>query len=135
MRPTAWKIIGMLLALAVFAGGSWSFPAFAQRAIEVTVLNFKLTCDPDQCRTPTLEVHERTGVDESSIEYVFAPPSGITLDYAHTTGVEVDGEGADHYVRALAAGPAWLKCKWLAKARAGSANGLAKGYCWIGIKK
>ena len=129
------KAIGMRLALAAFLGAGWSFPALAQRAIEVMVLNFTLICDPDQCRTPVLEVHERSGVDESSIEYVFAPPPGIMLNDAHTTGVEVEGEGAAHYVRALAAGPGWLKCKWLAKARAGAANGLAKGYCWIGIKK
>jgi hypothetical protein len=34
----------------------------------------------------------------------------ITLDDAHTTGVEVDGGGDTHYVRALGAGPSWLKC-------------------------
>jgi hypothetical protein len=135
MSPTGWKIVGMVLALAAFAGGGWPSLAYAQRGIEVTVLNLKLTCDPDQCRTAVLEVHERTGVDASSVEYVFAAPPGITLDDPHTTGVEVDGDGAEHYVRPLAAGPGWLKCKWLAKARAGGADGWAKGYCWIGIKK
>jgi hypothetical protein len=38
-------------------------------------------------------------------------------------------------VRALGAGPSLLKCNWLAKARSGGDTGLAKGYCWIGIKK
>jgi hypothetical protein len=124
-----WIALGALLI------GSWPSLSFAERPIEVTVLNFKLTCDPDQCRTPVLEVHEDTGVDASYVEYIFAPPPGIALDDAHATGVEVDGDGATHYVQALAAGPSWLKCKWLAKARSGGDHGLAKGYCWIAIKK
>jgi hypothetical protein len=132
MRQMERDIALLLVALAALAAFS---PARAQRGVDVSVLSFMLTCDPDQCRTPVLELHERTGVDESSIAYVFAPPSGITLNDAHATGVEVDGEGADHYVRALGAGPGFLKCKWLAKARPGGANGFTKGYCWIGIKK
>jgi hypothetical protein len=141
--PTAWNVAGMAFvkmafALGALAGAASPRPALAQRAVDVSVLNFKLVCDRDQCRTPVLELHEATGADESSVEYVFAPPPGITFDEAHTTGVEVDGAGADHYVRALA-GPGWLKCKWLAKAKAasktGSTDGFAKGYCWIGIKK
>ena len=80
-------------------------------------------------------MHENTGIDSNSIEYVFRTPPGTTLDDAHTTGVEVDGSGDTHYVRALGAGPSWLKCNWLAKARLGGDTGLAKGYCWIGIKK
>jgi len=109
-------------------------PAFSQGAVEVTVLNLKLACDREQCRSPVLEVHERTGAGESSVEYVFAPPPDITLDEAHATGVEVDGEGAEHYVRALG-DPGWLKCKWLAKAKAAGADGFARGYCWIAIKR
>jgi hypothetical protein len=109
--------------------------ALAERSMPVTVLNFQLTCDRDQCRTPVLEIHENTGIDASYVEYVFAPPPGITLDDAHTTGVEVDGGGDTHYVRALDAGQNWLKCKWLAKARSRDDKGLAKGYCWIAIKK
>jgi hypothetical protein len=133
MRPTAWNIAGMAFVLGALAGAASPRPARAQRAIEVSVLNFKLTCDREQCRTPVLELHEATGADESSVEYVFAPPAGIRFDEAHTTGVEVDGAGADHFVRALA-GPDWLKCKWLAKAKSAGADGFAKGYCWIGIK-
>ena len=110
------KGLGMVLAVAACTG--WLFPGHAQRGVEVTVLNLNLVCDRDQCRTAVLEVHERTGMDASSVEYVFAAPPGITLDDPHTTGVEVDGDGAEHYVRALAAGPGWLKCKWFAKARA-----------------
>ena len=110
-------------------------PVAAQQPIKPTVLSFQLICDPDQCRTPVLEVHEDTGVDASSIEYVFAPPLGITFNEAHMTGVEVDGGGDTHYVRAVAAGSNWVKCKWLAKARPGGDKGLAKGYCWIEIKK
>jgi hypothetical protein len=107
----------------------------AAQSIQVSVFNFRLTCDPDQCRTPVLEIHEHTGVDASSIEYLFAPPPGITLDNAHTSGVEVDGSGDIHYVRAEGAGPDWIKCKWLAKARLGGGNALTRGYCWIEIKK
>jgi hypothetical protein len=101
----------------------------------VNILKFQLTCDLVQCRTPVLEVHENTGMDANSVEYVFPAPPRITLDDAHTTGVEVDGGGDTHYVRALGAGPSWLKCMWVAKARLGGDAGLAKGYCWIGIKK
>jgi hypothetical protein len=122
----SWIALGALLIL--------SWPS-AVGAIEVTVLRFQLTCDPDQCRTPVLEVHEDTGVDANSVEYIFAPPVGITLDETHTTGVEVDGSGDTHYVRAEAAGANSVKCKWLAKARLGGDKGLTKGYCWIGIKK
>jgi hypothetical protein len=134
MSPTGHDHGVWLIALAALSA-TLPFPAMAQRPVEVNVLSFALTCDPDQCRTPVLELHERTGIDESSIEYVFAPPAGTTLNDAHTTGVEVDGDGADHYVRALSAGANFLKCKWLAKARPGGANGFTKGYCWIGIKK
>jgi hypothetical protein len=124
-----WIALGALLI------GSFSSVTFAERSIEVTVLHLQLTCDPIQCRTPVLEVHEDTGADASYVEYVFAPPPGITLDDAHTTGVEVDGSGETHYVRALAADQRWLKCKWLAKAGLGGDKGLAKGYCWVGIKQ
>jgi len=141
LTPTARKIAGTAIVNMAFAMGALAAspsPALAQRAGDVSVLNFELTCDRDQCRTPVLELHETTGAEESSVEYVFAPPPGITFDEAHTTGVEVDGAGADHFVRALA-GPGWLKCKWLAKAKSGSkagnADGFAKGYCWIGIRK
>jgi hypothetical protein len=123
------------IALAAFLIGSWPSPILAERSLEVTVLNFQLTCDPIQCRTPVLEVHENTGIDANYVEYVFAPPPEIILDDTHTTGVEVEGSGATHYVRAPGAGPRWLKCKWLAKARSGGDTGLAKGYCWIAIKK
>jgi hypothetical protein len=133
MNPIIWKTVGMILAVAVCA--CWPFPGHAQRGVEVTVLNLNLVCDRDQCRTAVLEVHERTGMDASSVEYVFAAPPGITLDDPNTTGVEVDGDGAEHYVRALAAGPGWLKCKWLARARAPASDGWAKGYCWVGIKR
>ena len=132
---TVRNVVALILASATFATAFSPFPASAQRGVDVSVLSFALTCDFDQCRTPVLELHERTGVDESSIEYVFAPPAGITLNDAHATGVEVDGDGVDHYVRVASAGPGFLKCKWLAKARPGSANGFTKGYCWIGIKK
>jgi hypothetical protein len=128
-QQTAMPVIATLLI-----SGSLSL-VFAQRSTEVAILNFRLTCDRDQCRTPVLELHEHTGVDASSVEYLFAPPPGITLDHAHTTGVEVDGSGDTHYVRAEAAGPDWIKCKWLAKSRLGGGNGLTKGYCWIGIKR
>ena len=123
------------IALAALLIGSWPSVGFAERSIEVVVLNFKLICDPDQCGTPVVEVHEDTGVDANYVEYIFAPPAGIALDDARITGVEVDGDGADHYVRAVAAGPGLLKCKWLAQARRAGDNGLAKGYCWIAIKK
>jgi hypothetical protein len=134
MRIIACAIAGTALALASIADPRLSGVAFAQDAVEVAVLNLKLACDREQCRSPVLEVHERTGAGESSLEYVFAPPPGVTLDDAHATGVEVDGEGSEHYVRALA-GPGWLKCKWLAKAKAAGADGFAKGYCWIAIKR
>jgi hypothetical protein len=109
--------------------------ANAQRGVEVTILNLKLVCDRDQCRTAVLELRESTAAETSSVEYTFAAPPGVTLDDPHTTGVEVDGDGAEHYVRALAAGSGWLKCKWLAKARAPGTDGWTKGYCWVGIKK
>jgi hypothetical protein len=134
MRIIACGIAATALALGAIADPRLLNPALAQGAVEVTVVNLKLICDREQCRSPVLEVHERTGAGESSVEYVFAPPPDVTLDEAHATGVEVDGEGAEHYVRALA-GPAWLKCKWLAKAKAGGADGFAKGYCWIAIKR
>jgi hypothetical protein len=108
---------------------------FAQQPVKPSVLSFQLTCDLDQCRTPVLEIHEDTGAETSSFEYVFAPPAGITFNPSHTTGVEVDGGGDTHYVRAVAAGSNWIRCKWLAKAQAGGDKGLAKGYCWIEIKK
>ena len=120
------------LAVLLIAGSS---PGFAERAINVVVIDFQLTCDAEQCRTPVLEVHENTGADASYLEYVFAPPAGITFDNTHTTGVEVEGEGETHYVRALADTPGALKCRWLAKARMGAGKGLTKGYCWIAIKK
>ena len=129
----ACKFAGPVLVLAACVG--WPSLAHAQRGVEVSVLNLQLACDLVQCRTGVLELHERTGIEASSLEYVFVAPSGITLDDPHTTGVEVDGDGAEHYVRALAAGPGWLKCKWLAKARAPGSDGWAKGYCWVGIKK
>ena len=134
MRIVAYGIVGVALVLGAIADPRLMASALAQGAVEVTVLNLKLGCDREQCRSPVLEVHERTGASESSVEYVFAPPPDVTLDEAHATGVEVDGEGAEHYVRALA-GPGWLKCKWLAKAKAADADGFAKGYCWIGIKR
>ena len=134
MHVIGYGIVGIALALGAIADPTLLGPAFSQGAVEVTVLNLKLACDREQCRSPVLEVHERTGAGESSVEYVFAPPPDITLDEAHATGVEVDGEGAEHYVRALA-GPGWLKCKWLAKAKVGGADGFAKGYCWIAIKR
>ena len=131
MSQMASKYVWVLLATAAFAGLPAS--AHAQRGIEVTVLNLKLACDPVQCRTAVLELHERTGAEASVVEYVFTAPTGIILDEAHTTGVEVDGDGAEHYVRALATGPGWLKCKWLVKARAAGSDGWTKGYCWVGI--
>jgi hypothetical protein len=134
MRVIVYGIVGIALALGAIADPTLLGPAFSQGAVEVTVLNLKLACDREQCRSPVLEVHERTGAGESSVEYVFAPPPDVTLDEAHATGVEVDGEGAEHYVRALA-GPGWLKCTWLAKAKAAGADGFAKGYCWIAIKR
>ena len=134
MRVIVYGIMGIALALGAIADPTLLGPAFSQGAVEVTVLNLKLACDREQCRSPVLEVHERTGAGESSVEYVFAPPPDITLDEAHATGVEVDGEGAEHYVRALA-GPGWLKCAWLAKAKVAGADGFAKGYCWIAIKR
>ena len=102
MRVIGYGIVGIALALGAIADPTLLGPAFSQGAVEVTVLNLKLACDREQCRSPVLEVHERTGAGESSVEYVFAPPPDITLDEAHATGVEVDGEGAEHYVRALA---------------------------------
>lgn len=123
------------IALGASMLSGWPSGVAAAQSIEVTVLNFQLTCDRDQCRTPVLEIHEDTGADASHIEYTFAPPRGITLDGEHITGVEVDGRGDTHYVRAEGAGPSWVKCKWLAKARAGGDVGLTKGYCWVGIKK
>jgi len=128
-------IARLCIAFGALLIGVWPSAGFAERSIEVVILNLKLTCDPDQCRTPVLEVQEHTGVDANYVEYVFASPPGVALDEARITGVEVDGEGATHYVRALAAGPGSLKCKWLAQARPGGDNGLAKGYCWIAIKK
>ena len=110
----------------------WLSGASAQKPIDVIVLNLRLTCDADQCRTPVLEIREDTSVGANSS---FAPPSGISLDERHTTGVEVDGGGEDHYVRPEGAGSNWVKCKWLAKAHIGGNNGPTKGYCWIGIKK
>ena len=132
MSRVAWKAVGRVLAVVSLASAVTL--ANAQRG-EVTVLNLKLVCDRDQCRTAVLEVHEPTGAEASSVEYTFAAPPGITLDDPNTTGVDGDGDGAEHYVRALAAGPGWLKCKWLAKARAAGTDGWAKGYCWVGIKK
>jgi hypothetical protein len=123
------------LVLLAFFIASWPCVIFAETSAQVNILKFQLTCDLVQCRTPVLEVHENTGMDANSVEYVFPAPPRITLDDAHTTGVEVDGGGDTHYVRALGAGPSWLKCMWLAKARLGGDTGLAKGYCWIGIKK
>ena len=133
MGRVAWEVVGWVLAVVLLASAVTL--ANAQRGIEVTVLNLKLVCDRDQCRTAVLEVHEPTGAEASSVEYTFAAPPGITLDDPNTTGVEVDGDGAEHYVRAMAAGPSWLKCKWLAKAHAAGTDGWAKGYCWVGIKK
>lgn len=131
------KITGIAIAMILGAASFVTVMSFAkaQRGVEVTVLNLKLVCDRDQCRTIVLEVHETTGAEASSLEYTFAAPAGITLDDPHTTGVEVDGDGAEHHVRALAAGPGWLTCKWLAKARASGTDGWTKGYCWVGIKK
>jgi hypothetical protein len=123
------------LALGAFLIGMCPSLAPAERSMPVTVLSFQLACDPDQCRTPVLEIHEHTGIDANYLEYVFAPPPGITLDDAHTSGVEVDGGGDTHYVRALDAAQNWLRCKWLAKARSRADPGLAKGYCWIAVKK
>jgi hypothetical protein len=134
VRTIRSRIAAVAFTVVALAGEGPHSPAFAQHAPAVTVLNLKLVCDTEQCRTPVLEVHELTGAEESSVDYVFAPPPGITFDDGRTTGVEVDGAGADHYVRALA-GPRWLKCKWLAKAESSGADGFAKGYCWIGIKK
>src|SRR6516225_2284692 len=125
----AWIALLLLLISGSFCA------VFAQQSIKPTVLAFQLVCDPDQCRTPVLEIHEDTGAEVSSIEYVFAPPPGITFNPDHKTGVEVDGGGDTHHVLAIAAGPNWVKCKWLAKARPGGDKGLAKGYCWIEIKK
>jgi hypothetical protein len=123
------------IGLAGWLISSWSCAVLAEQSIKPTVLDFQLTCDPGQCRTPVLEIHEDTGAGASSFEYVFAPPPGITFNPDHATGVEVDGGGDTHYVLAVAAGPHWVKCKWLAKARPGGDKGLAKGYCWIEIKK
>ena len=129
MISKAWMTLGALLIAGSFCA------VFAQQPIRTTVLNFELTCDPDQCRTPVLEIHEDTGVETSSFEYVFASPPGIAFNPDRTTGVEVDGAGDTHHVLAVAAGPHWVKCKWVAKARPGGDKGLAKGYCWIEIKK
>jgi hypothetical protein len=133
MNRIAAQTIAAVMGVASFINVMTG--ADAQRATDVTVLSLKLVCDRDQCRTAVLELHERTGAEASSLEYTFAAPPGVTLDDPHTTGVEVDGDGAEHYVRALAAGSGWLKCKWLAKARAPGTDGWTKGYCWVGIKK
>ena len=123
------------IAVGTLLFSAWRSVVVAERPIEITVLNLRLTCDRDQCRTPVVEIHENTGVDANYIEYIFAPPPGITLDEAHATGVEVDGSGDTHYVRAEEVGPNRVKCKWLAKARLGGDDGLTRGYCWIAIKK
>jgi hypothetical protein len=108
---------------------------FAASPVPLTVLNLQLTCDADQCRTALLEIREKTGMEANHIIYVFAAPPGITFDETRTTGVEVEGGGDTHYVLASNAGAKWLKCEWLAKARLDGEAGLAKGYCWIAIKK
>ena len=121
------------LAVATFV--IWPAAAWPQSAVPLTVLDLRLTCDSNQCRTALLEVHERSGVDANHIVYLFAAPSNVTFDDAHMTGVEVEGSGELHYVHAPKAGSGWLQCEWLAKARAGGDAGLARGYCWIAIKK
>jgi hypothetical protein len=123
------------LALGALLIAGWPSLVVAEGSIAIIVVNLRLTCDPDQCRTPLLELHEDTGIDTSSVEYVFAPPPGIVLDDGHTTGVEVEGGGDTHYVRPEAASPNWIKCKWVARARLGAGNGLTRGYCWVAIKK
>jgi hypothetical protein len=130
MRCKSSMIVPVLPIIVALSG-----PACAQRPIEVVVLDLELTCDSEQCRTPVLQIHERTGKEASYLEYVFSAPPGITLDYTRTTGVEVDGEGANHYVRASADGAGSFTCKWLAQGRPGEGNGLARGYCWIAIKR
>jgi len=122
-----------LMAVATFV--IWPSAVLPQSAVPVTVLDLRLTCDANQCRTALLEIHERTGVDANHIVYLFAAPANVTFDDAHMTGVEVEGSGELHYVHAPKAGPRWLQCEWLAKARAGGETGLARGYCWIAIKK
>ena len=132
---TVRNVVALILALATFATAFSPFPTSAQRGVDVSVLSFALTCDSDQCRTPVLELHERTGVDESSIEYVFAPPAGITLNDAHATGVEVDGDG----VRPRPRGKFRPRLSQVQVARQGAARQRQRlhqeGYCWIGIKR
>jgi hypothetical protein len=53
-------------AVVTLAGEGPHLPAFSQHAPAVTVLNLKLVCDTEQCRTPVLEVHELTGAEESA---------------------------------------------------------------------
>ena len=92
------------IALGIILMGLWRTGVCAESSVPLTVLNFQLTCDSDQCRTAVLEVHENTGIDANHVVYIFAAPPGITFDDAHTTGVEVDGSGDTHYVRASNAG-------------------------------
>src|SRR5260370_38343395 len=105
-----------LVSLA-FLIASWPYAILAETSVQVNILKFQLTCDLVQCRTPVLEVHENTGIDANSVEYVFPAPPRITLDDAHTTGVEVDGGGGTHKVAGVGAGPKWVKGMWACKAR------------------
>jgi hypothetical protein len=60
----------LLVSLAFLIASPPSVTVGAERSVQVTVLNFQLICDPIQCRTPVLEVHENTGVDANYIEYL-----------------------------------------------------------------
>lgn len=95
------------------------------------------SCTATRCQTPVKEVHADGCGSETDLELVFTPPPNVTFDSSggHFGGTEIEGSGSTHYVNALGAGPSWLKCKWYAAPKCFGDNGLAKGFCWIDIKK
>jgi hypothetical protein len=124
-----------LTSILLLAGATTSASVEAVSAdATITIKTLTLICDAAQCKTPIYEVHADRPYGETNLELVFHPPSGTALDEPTKNATEIEGGGATHYVNALGAGPSWLKCKWYARSELGD-NGLAKGYCYISIKK
>jgi hypothetical protein len=72
----------------------------AQTPVQVNILNFQLTCDPKQCRTPVLEIHERTGSDVNYIEYIFpAHPESCRRETNAENGCPEEGLHIDPELR------------------------------------
>jgi hypothetical protein len=115
-------IAGLLIA---------SIPAAGQTIVHIPVDH----CDADKCYSPVSQVRADTPSSAARMERVFGPLHGVTFDASKKGGVETEAAGPEHRIRVIEADAGSFKCEWYAKKDKDGSDGLAKGYCWIAIKK